>query len=123
MYQAWVVLWEQRSEGQASPAQPHDRRGHLPCVALPHKLTFAHTAPPCNVLLGPASVNRVRDRCAPHQVVTVLVRCHPMFVHTAEALEDLLTRIRRAQAQCSSGAKRARLALLLHITQVSGVQQ
>jgi hypothetical protein len=52
------------------------------------------------------------------QVLTVLVRCHPVFVNSPEALEALLLCIRSTQAQCSSGAKRARLALLLHITQV-----
>ena len=53
-----------------------------------------------------------------YQVLTTLVRCHPLFIDTPAALTDLLARINEALSECSSGAKRARLALLLRIVQV-----
>jgi hypothetical protein len=52
------------------------------------------------------------------QVLTSLVRCHPLFVETPAALVDLLTKIKESLSDCSSGAKRARLTLLQRIVQV-----
>lgn len=92
------------------------------CLAMVSALTteqaqtlYAAVTP----LLADGSHATVQKRA--YKVLTVLVRCHPVFVNSPEALDNLLLCIRSTQSQCSSGAKRARLALLLHITQALSI--